>query len=538
MKTLNRNLTIVFAICLIGATAVSQTTKTWRGYVNNNWSEPGNWSPSGVPGASDSVIISQFASCNPNLDADESCAYVLIEWSRTLNFSSAGKTLAVSGDFVIYGGGSASFGADATLKIGGSFFNGNVFTASMGTVVMKGDVFNGSGPITFNNLTIEKAGLAYVWTPITVNGALVFNSGKLILENGNNLIIGSEGTISGASSSRYIITDGTGVVTRDGVSTSATSFPVGTASSYNPVTIQAEHDMDSYGVRVISGVSPSSANDSYAVQRTWVISQENPGSTGTSTFSVQWNSGEQGTGFARSVAQGWENSGAGWGENGELVSITPEPVYPAVATISATTMGNWTVAGGGALPIQLVSSAANVVRDNQVEVTWKTVSETNNYGFEIYRKRSEATEWTKIGFVEGHGTTLAPQSYSYVDASLTFGKYYYQIRQVDLDGTSETLPTMEVTVGAGVQTLTLAQNYPNPFNPSTVIEFVVPQTGLATMKVYNVLGQEVATLFQGNAEAGRINTARFNASNLPSGLYFYTLKSAGQTETKRMLLTK
>ena len=86
--------------------------------------------------------------------------------------------------------------------------------------------------------------------------------------------------------------------------------------------------------------------------------------------------------------------------------------------------------------------------------------------------------------------------------------------------------------------MVLAQNYPNPFNPSTVIEFVVPMSGHATMTVYNVLGQEVASLFEGNAEAGKIQTARFNASNLPSGMYFYALRSAGKVETKRMLLTK
>jgi hypothetical protein len=190
------------------------------------------------------------------------------------------------------------------------------------------------------------------------------------------------------------------------------------------------------------------------------------------------------------------------------------------------------------LPIQMASFAANVVRDNQVEVAWRTASETNNYGFEIYRRRGDAGEWAKIGFAQGHGTTLAPQSYTYIDAGLSFGKYYYQIKQIDLDRKSETFSPMEVTVGAVSEKLTLAQNYPNPFNPSTVIEFVVPMSGHATMKVYNVLGQQVATLFDGNAEAGRINSARFNASNLPSGLYFYTLKSSGTTETKRMLLTK
>jgi hypothetical protein len=86
---------------------------------------------------------------------------------------------------------------------------------------------------------------------------------------------------------------------------------------------------------------------------------------------------------------------------------------------------------------------------------------------------------------------------------------------------------MAVTVGVVPEKLTLAQNYPNPFNPSTTIEFVVPQSGHTTMKVYNILGQEVATLFEGNAEVGRINGARFDASNLPSGLYFYTLRSVG-----------
>jgi hypothetical protein len=190
------------------------------------------------------------------------------------------------------------------------------------------------------------------------------------------------------------------------------------------------------------------------------------------------------------------------------------------------------------LPIQLAASAANVIRGSDVEVTWKTVSETNNYGFEIYRKRGDASEWATIGFVQGHGTTLAPQSYSYVDHSLSFGEYYYQIKQIDLDGKSETFSAMEVTVGAAAEKPMLAQNYPNPFNPSTVIEFVVPMSGHATMKVYNVLGQQVATLFDGNAEAGRINSTRFDASSLPSGLYFYTLKSAGASETKRMLLTK
>jgi len=107
-----------------------------------------------------------------------------------------------------------------------------------------------------------------------------------------------------------------------------------------------------------------------------------------------------------------------------------------------------------------------------------------------------------------------------------------------LDRKSETFPEIEVTVGAGPDKFVVAQNYPNPFNPSTVIEFVVPTSGFATLKVYNILGQAVATVFEGNEEAGKIYAARFDGSNLPSWLYLYQLRSEGKIETKRMLLLK
>ena len=203
-----------------------------------------------------------------------------------------------------------------------------------------------------------------------------------------------------------------------------------------------------------------------------------------------------------------------------------------------TFSGAFTDPGSAPLPIQMTSFSASVVRNNDVEIGWKTVSETNNFGFEVYRKRNETGEWKKLDFIQGHGTTLSAQAYSYIDKSVGFGKYLYQLKQIDLDGTSKTYPEMEVLVGVEPDKFFLAQNYPNPFNPSTVIEFVVPTSGFATMKVYNVLGQEVATLFEGKAEGGKINSAQFNASNLPSGLYFYALRSAGKSDTKRMLLVK
>jgi lysophospholipase L1-like esterase len=188
--------------------------------------------------------------------------------------------------------------------------------------------------------------------------------------------------------------------------------------------------------------------------------------------------------------------------------------------------------------VQLNSFTGRAVSQDEVRLEWTTLTETDCYGFEVYRMRGEAGAWTKIGFIEGHGTTLAPQSYSHVDHGVTFGKYSYQVKQIDLDGKSKAFPEVEVTVGVTPDRLVLAQNYPNPFNPGTVIEFVIPQSSFASVKVYNLLGQEVATAFAGNAEAEQINTARFNATNLPSGIYYYTLRSAGKMVTKRMVLMK
>jgi len=84
----------------------------------------------------------------------------------------------------------------------------------------------------------------------------------------------------------------------------------------------------------------------------------------------------------------------------------------------------------------------------------------------------------------------------------------------------------------------IAQNYPNPFNPSTMLEFTVPYNGHARLRVFNILGEEVATLFDGDAIAGTYHHAQFNASNLPSGIYFSRLEFGGRQLTQKMVLMK
>jgi hypothetical protein len=87
------------------------------------------------------------------------------------------------------------------------------------------------------------------------------------------------------------------------------------------------------------------------------------------------------------------------------------------------------------------------------------------------------------------------------------------------------------------QTFELDQNYPNPFNPSTIINFSLPSSGYATLKIYNALGEEVAVLLDEKLTTGTYQVD-WNAGGLSSGVYFYQLKTEGYVETKKMILMK
>jgi Secretion system C-terminal sorting domain len=186
------------------------------------------------------------------------------------------------------------------------------------------------------------------------------------------------------------------------------------------------------------------------------------------------------------------------------------------------------------LPVELAAFTASIEK-NRVSLKWQTATEVNNYGFDIERKST--SNWAKVGFVEGHGTTNAPQSYSYADNSAN-GKVSYRLKQIDRDGKFEYSKEVEATVVAAPAVFALLQNYPNPFNPTTNISFTVPSAGRATLKILNILGQEVATLFNGEAQAGIVNQVQFNASGLASGMYFSRLEQNGKTRMTKMSLLK
>ena len=188
----------------------------------------------------------------------------------------------------------------------------------------------------------------------------------------------------------------------------------------------------------------------------------------------------------------------------------------------------------GALPVELTSFTA-VVEKGNVVLNWNTATEVNNAGFQIEKLQAKSEKWESIGFVDGHGTTNAPQSYSYSDKPGS-GKYQYRLKQIDRDGKFEYSQTIEATVELPVQ-FGLSQNYPNPFNPSTVIQYSIASQSNVVLKVYDVLGKEVVTLVNETKQPGSYS-AVFNASMLANGVYFYKLDAGQFSDVKRLTLLK
>jgi hypothetical protein len=217
-------------------------------------------------------------------------------------------------------------------------------------------------------------------------------------------------------------------------------------------------------------------------------------------------------------------------------SSFPDEVRATTTAFSEFILGSNDLSNS--LPVELVEFVGHRVQSG-VELVWKTASELNNAGFEVQRrseKRGASDEaWQVLGFVRGAGTTSEAKRYVFVDRTAT-GKVQYRLKQVDFDGAFEYSPIIEVEAGVP-RTFELSQNYPNPFNPSTVISYQLPVVSEVSLKVYDLLGREVATLVNQRQEAGRYQVV-FDASRLASGVYFYRLQAGAFVETRKMMVVR
>jgi hypothetical protein len=201
---------------------------------------------------------------------------------------------------------------------------------------------------------------------------------------------------------------------------------------------------------------------------------------------------------------------------------------------------------GSVIPVELTSFTSEL-KGSKVVLNWETASETNNSGFEIERK--SGSTWTNIGFVKGNGTTTEISKYSFTDNPKSQGlngTVSYRLKQVDYTGQHVYTREIEVDLSSIVDNYSLSQNYPNPFNPSTKIKFTLPFDSNVKLTVYNIAGEMVKELVNGNYRSGEheITLSLTDIKGAASGIYIYSINAVsndGQKsfqQTKKMVLIK
>ena len=305
----------------------------------------------------------------------------------------------------------------------------------------------------------------------------------------------------------------------------------------------------------------SSTNTNFSGSDTWtgqLVFTSAP--SNGDTFTIEIGSSSDGSDF---TAGGPEATITGDGSSTEFTFTTYANAFTVItgnylalritsnnAEYSVQTGGAWSYisspenSSSYTLPVELTSFAANV-SNRVVVLNWETATEVNNYGFEVQRS-SNLEGFHTVGFVKGSGNSNSPKSYSFNDDLthvLNFGNLQYRLKQIDFDGKYVYSDIVEVAFDTPAG-FALGQNYPNPFNPTTKIEFSIPKTYNVQIKVFDILGREIATLLNEKKQAG-IHFVEFNAENCSSGIYFYRIavhsdKIVGgdYTEIKKMILLR
>ena len=217
-------------------------------------------------------------------------------------------------------------------------------------------------------------------------------------------------------------------------------------------------------------------------------------------------------------------------------------------TLLAATHGRgcWTFDYGSLPSVEFSSFAAVAGPGATVRLSWTTLSEVNNYGFEVQRSASATGTFAPLsgGFVAGHGTTVIPQSYAYIDSTAPAGMWYYRLRQIDVNGSSHYIDPVGVNVVSGAVAgrsvpaeFALFQNSPNPFNPSTTIRFDLASDEDVSLVIYTMLGQPVSRLVSGRRTAGSYSVV-WDASGIASGVYFYRIEAENFVRTKKLIVLR
>ena len=393
---------------------------------------------------------------------------------------------------------------NATITNNGNIYLDRDFTQNTGAAYSGGTVswlwfeggadqdIGGDAPIDITQLRADNGNLVVLNTDVYVSQTVdLMNNGSIELGT-NDLIVAPGGVVTNYDANHYIITNSTGVLQQQ-VGGANVVFPVGN-SAYNPATIQNTGTVDNFRTRVedvvydhgVSG-TPETVD---VVNRTWHIDEETAGGS-VANITVQWNTSEELSGFDRnaSAVSHWDGV---WDH-----SMTYTPATSVGAALWTQTRSGQTTFSPFAvedteveLPVELITFDAKRRDVAHVDLNWATASETNNRGFELERMLDHETAFTKIGWVDGNGTTANTSHYDWMDVNGHQSVSYYRLKQVDFDGTVtysniKAVAGIKGTLGADISV------YPNPVSDQLSIRFEGLPTDVKTARfqIINISGQ-------------------------------------------------
>ena len=344
------------------------------------------------------------------------------------NNTYTGLNTLKAGKLIVNSGGNLGNDADVTIQSGA--------TLELNTDVTVDDLNINSG----GTLTIASG------VTLTVNGVLALGA-DINLGSGNIVV---NGIISSASSSGYIIADGSGTL-KQNVGTSAVEFPVGTSSSYMPIEINTSSGSADFEVRMVGN---SYANSASYLDNNWEITS----SAGqTIEMKLTWPSSEEGTSFPTGNMN-LHKDGTALNHN-----VAKSGTGPYFASYSGVTCcSQFSPGGNPPVPVELTYFDV-ISEEKQNLLTWETASELNNHFFEI-EKSITGEDFISIGSVSGNGTTQTISKYSFSDYDVGPHQmsYFYRLMQVDYDGTYSYSPI--VVANRKIRTNTHLSANPNPIS--------------------------------------------------------------------------
>lgn len=362
-----------------------------------------------------------------------------------------------------------------------------------------------TNPASLTNVTITSDQGITLGMDMYVNGAMTLTGSSLTTTDANSVILGSTATL----------TENPGITVIGEVKTTR-DVAQSVNNTFGGIGLEINAAGDAPGstdvIRTTGKIPTGDGNE--GIKRWFDITPNtNTGLNATMVFhydEAELNGiTETNLGLFKS-----DDGGATWlGQGGTVDDGANNVTLAGVDGFSRWTLGDNTAP----LPVELTNFAAGV-QGQSVLLKWTTAQEINSFKFEIERK-TENTNWNKIGEIMANGNSSVATNYSFQDNNLNTGEYSYRLKMIDIDGTFSYSQVVNSVIEIPVE-YQILQNYPNPFNPSTRIDYTLKSDACVRVELYSIIGERIAVLVNENQSAGywtfNLDAAKYK---LASGIY-------------------